>query len=224
MSVVNPTEQLEYSESDGQPLGETDVHRRWMIRICDMLAHRYRDQHVYVGSNLLVYYLVGQPARFVVPDNFVVLDCDPSERRIFKTWEEQRAPDVVIEVTSRSTRHEDLVKKPAIYERMSVSEYYLYDPTASYLKPALQGFQLVNGQLMKLNPVSDSSLRCERLGLDLKLDGKSLLLIDHLTGSRLLTEAEAECKRADDAERAQQTAEARIRELEEQMKQWREKS
>jgi len=52
--------------------------------ICDVLSYRYRDQRVYVSCNLLLYYSEGNPHDFVVPDDFVVLDCDPSARRVYK--------------------------------------------------------------------------------------------------------------------------------------------
>ena len=42
-------------------------------------------------------------------------------------------------VMSRSTRGEDQGKKRRLYERLGVREYWQYDPTGDYLKPALQG-------------------------------------------------------------------------------------
>ena len=197
MSIANSIEQLEYPESDGLPMGETDTHRRWMIRIDELLSYRLREQRVYVGSNLLVYYEPGKPSRFVVPDNFVVFDCEPGERRVFKIWEEERVPDVVFEITSQSTSQEDLVKKPLIYEAMGVREYFLYDPTASYLKPALQGFRLAKGRLVLMEPSTDE-LSCETLGVNLRLSGYDLLLIDTVTGDLLLTEAEANKVKAEE--------------------------
>jgi hypothetical protein len=59
MTLVQVVEEIEYPENDGEPMGETDLHRNWMVRIHDMLSCRYRDQKVYVGSNLLVYYEEG---------------------------------------------------------------------------------------------------------------------------------------------------------------------
>ena len=50
-------------------------------------------------------------------------------------------PNAAIEVTSRKTKREDLKAKPAIYARIRVPEYFLYDPTADYLQPPLQGFR-----------------------------------------------------------------------------------
>ncbi|MCA9183279.1 MAG: Uma2 family endonuclease [Planctomycetales bacterium] len=229
MSAINKTETIEYPETDGQPMGETETHRRWMTRIDDILCHRLRGLRAYVGCNLLLYYLPGQPARFVVPDNFVVLDCDPRERRIFKTWEEERVPDVIIEVTSLSTQREDQVKKLAIYEEMGAHEYFLYDPTASYLTPSLQGFRLVNSLFTEIEPQADGRLRCETLGLDLQLSGQRLEIIDSLTGQPALTEAEenwqraeSETQRAEMERAARLTAEKRIQELEEQLRKKRE--
>jgi len=89
MSLVQTVDSLiEYPESDGKPMGETDLHRDWMVRILEILRYRYRQQRVYVASDLIVYYEEGDPTRSVVPDDFVVMDCDPGRRRTFKTWEE----------------------------------------------------------------------------------------------------------------------------------------
>ena len=104
MSLIQTKLEIEYPETDGKPMGETDLHRWWMARILDLLSYKYRSQHVYVSCNLLVYYSEGNPREFVVPDDFVVKDCDPSPRRVFKVWEEGKAPNVAFEVTSRSTR------------------------------------------------------------------------------------------------------------------------
>jgi hypothetical protein len=53
VSAIDQT--IEYPEWDGQPMGETDLHRDWMVRILDILRYRYRGNRVYVASNLLVY-------------------------------------------------------------------------------------------------------------------------------------------------------------------------
>jgi hypothetical protein len=41
MSLVQTIDQIEYPESDGRPMGETDIHIDWMIRIRDILRYRY---------------------------------------------------------------------------------------------------------------------------------------------------------------------------------------
>lgn len=228
MSLITAVDEVEYPESDGQPMGETDVHRDWMFRILELLRWRYRGERVYLASNLLVYYQKGVPRHFVVPDDFVVTDCDPGQRRTFKTWEEGKAPEVVFEVTSRSTRREDEVYKPRIYAQLGVHEFFLYDPTAEYLRPPLKGFRLKDGDYVPVEPDASGAIRCEHLGLTLRLDQRELQMFDSRSGQLLRTAAEAaaDAFRVADAQRqlaeeqqraaesARQTAEQRASELE----------
>lgn len=191
MSVASISESIEYPESDGEPMGETDLHRDWMVRILEILRYRYRGQRVYIASDLLVYYEKGKSSKFVVPDDFIVLDCDPGRRRTFKTWEEKRVPDVIFEVTSNSSSRVDTVKKPVIYEEIGVKEYFVYDPTSDYLEPPLQGFRLIDGEMVQLQPVH-GVLHCETLQLGLRLNRQELEFFDLQTGKIVLDEAEAE--------------------------------
>ena len=215
MSPIQSVGQTEYPEADGQPMGETDLHIDWMIRLRDILRWRYREQRVYVASNLLVYYEEGEPSKFIVPDNFVVLDCEPRRRRTFKVWEEGKVPDVAFEVTSRSTKWEDQTDKPRAYAWIGVGEYFLYDPSAEYLQPPLQGFRLERGVYERISPDETGALTCQRLGITLRLDDGRLVLCDARTGEVLPTEAEAK-------DAAREAAEARAAELEAQVRRLRE--
>ena len=210
MSIASISESIEYPESDGEPMGETDLHRDWMVRIIEILRQRYRGQRVYIASDLLVYYEEGIPAKYIVPDAFIVLDCDPGRRRTFKTWVEKRVPDVIFEVTSHSSRRNDTVKKPVIYEQMGVKEYYVYDPTSDYLEPALQGFRMIDGCLRQIAPVN-GFLRCETLQLGLRLVGEELEFFDLRTGKIAVDEAESE-REAKEVERIAKEAERAARE------------
>jgi Uma2 family endonuclease len=227
MSAAIIQDHIEYPESDGKPMGETDLHRDWMIRILEIFRQRYAGQRVYIASDLLVYYLEGTPTKFVVPDCFLVLDCDPQRRRIFQTWKEHRVPNVVIEVTSRGTSMTDIVDKPVIYERIGVQEYFLYDPTAAYLTPSLQGYRLIDGFLREI-PNTDGRLRSETLDVDLFLRDQDLVIVDSETGIEQLTKADAEelarqqavCEKEQE-HAARVAAESRIRELEEEIRRLR---
>ena len=56
------------------------------------------------------------------------------------TGEEGKGSDVVIELTSSSTRDEDVKDESVLYERtLRVSEYFLFDPLGDYLDPPLHG-------------------------------------------------------------------------------------
>jgi Uma2 family endonuclease len=224
MSSVTTQNEIEYPESDGKPMGETDLHRDWMFRLLEIFRQRYRDQQVYIASDLLVYYEEGTPSKFVVPDCFVVLDCKPGRRRTFQTWNEKRVPNVVFEVTSRGTSSIDIVDKPVIYERMGVQEYFLYDPTASYLEPPLQGYRMTNGSLHQIAE-ANGRIRCETLGVELFLREHDLVIVDKETGVEQLTRADAEELAREQAERMQEQelearliAERRVQELEEKLR------
>ena len=213
MNLTHPEVEIEYPESDGKPLGETDLHRHWIVRLIDILAYRYRGQRVYVSGDLLVYYLEGNPKKFIVPDVFAVKDCDPGFRRVFKIWDEGRVPNAAIEVTSRKTKREDLKAKPAIYARIRVPEYFLYDPTGDYLNPQLQGFRLVGTDYCPIEPDTTGALVCEQLNLLLRLEDGRLALFDRTTGERLLTEGEAERAAREAEQTARTAAEAEVQRL-----------
>jgi len=215
MSVTSPDNQaIDYPESDGKPMGETDWHIDWTLRLRDMLKYRYRDQRVYVGSDLLVYYHEGVPRDFVVPDGFVVLDCDPQRRRIFKTWEEKRVPNVVFEFTSASTRRSDEFFKPRTYAEIGVAEYFIFDPHREYLSPALQGFRLTDEHTYaRIEPDTRGRLECRELGITLELDNGELVIRDAASGQLLPTRADAALHREESAMQREETARREANEL-----------
>jgi Uma2 family endonuclease len=133
---IETTIEIDYPETDGQPMAETDWHIHWVLRLREIFKRRYRDQWVYVASDLFVYYKVGDPSRNFAADAMIVKDCDPRPRRVFKTWEEGRVPDVVFELVSRGTKRIDLNFKPGLYAELGISEYFLYDPLEEEIQPA----------------------------------------------------------------------------------------
>jgi Uma2 family endonuclease len=219
MSLVQSLPEIElYPESDGKPMAETDVHLDCMIYIRAVLKWRYRGERVYVGSNLLVYYAKaqrGQKGKAVAPDNFVVKDCDPGKRRVFKIWDEARVPNTVFEVTSLSTRAEDEREKPGIYARMGVKELLLFDPTEDYLDPPLQGYRFVQGRKRRIEPDQTGAITSKELGIRFRVEDGCLAMYDCRTGEKLLTEAEAE-RQAKEAERQAKEAERQAKEAERQ--------
>jgi Uma2 family endonuclease len=189
--TVRAPRPVHYPESDGKPMGETETHIREIMRLIRTLDLRFADRDdVYVGGDLLVYYEEGNPRAVVVPDVFVAVGAPKRpERRIWKLWEERIPPTLVIEVTSPSTRRDDLGRKRTLYARLGVSEYVLYDPLGEYLRPALQGFRLTRAAFEPM-AVEQESLICEALAMRLALIDGRLQLIDHESGSRLVTPEE----------------------------------
>jgi Uma2 family endonuclease len=207
MSSVIHVTSVNYPESDGRPMGETDEHRDEMVRQIELLRRFFAEQRVYVSGNLLLYYEQGNPKRFVVPDVFVVRDLDPRKRRVYKLWVERRPPDVILEVTSRKTKRKDTVTNPPLYARLGVREYFLFDPTQEYLDPPLQGQRLAGNRYEPIAADPQGALESEALGLRLQGEGGQLVLFRRDTGERLLTSEEA--RRAAEAEVARLREELR---------------
>lgn len=212
--------EVEYPESDGRPMAESDVHYRRIVDVRHMLERYFADEPaVYVSGNLLLYYEEGEPRLCVAPDILVVQGVPKGLRRVYKRWEEGRVPQFVLEVTSRSTRGEDLGAKRGLYEWLGVQEYFLYDPLAEYLSPPLRGYRLVEGRFEPITPASNGALVSQVLGLELHLRDGELRLFDPRAGRWLPTPAEEGAARQE-AERqaaaeaaARQQAEARAAEL-----------
>ena len=107
---------VDYPDSDGQPVAETDFQRIPLWYANDALARYFRDRNdVYVSANMFVYFEEGNPRAVVAPDVFVVLGAPDQKRRSYKVWEEPKAPDFVLEITSHSTRSVDQGPKRRIY-------------------------------------------------------------------------------------------------------------
>lgn len=222
MSQAEAAYHVEYPETDGQPMGETELHVHWTIRLRDILKYRFRGKQVYVGADLFIYYVEGQPQKNVAPDVFVVLDCDPRMRDVFKVWEEAKVPNVVFEITSKGTREEDRAIKPTKYARLGVEEYALYDPRGEYLRPPLQLFRLAPDGYEPVEPNERGQLECRTLGILLELDGRDLLLRDSRTAEVLPTESEAAEAERDAARAERDAALARLVSIEAELKRLRE--
>jgi Uma2 family endonuclease len=180
-----------YPTSDGRPMGETDLHREIMFDLIATLKEFYRGQQVYVSGNLLLYYEEGNKRRHVSPDVFITKGLEMYPREYYLLWVEGRPPSMVIEVTSASTRKEDLRDKMQIYrEIIKVNEYFLFDPRSEYLKPSLQGYRLSGDVYVPIEPV-EGRLPSEELGLHLQRDAAQLRLYDPVAQKWLPTHREA---------------------------------
>ncbi|MGI8549709.1 MAG: Uma2 family endonuclease, partial [Dehalococcoidia bacterium] len=212
----------EYPEGDGKPLAESRLHVEALMRLILIFQERYRQRpDVLVSGNIFLFYVEGEPNKRLSPDVFVALGV-PREpvRPSYYVWREGKAPDVVFEVTSKSTRREDQGKKQRIYESIGVQEYYLYDPLRDWVRAGLQGYRLGARGYEPIVADAGRGLVSEVLGVRLVLDGSLLQCYDLETGERLLTgeeraeaEAEAEAARAVvEAARADREAEGRRQE------------
>lgn len=210
MAAIPLLREIHYPESDGKPMAESDLHREVMTDLIHALQTRYAGKpDVYVAGNLLLYYVEGDPRFSVSPDVLVTWGIPKGRRKTYLLWKEGRAPGFVIEVTSDTTRTEDLRKKRDLYQQLGVEEYILFDPLGDYLRPRLQGYRLARGRYQPVPLEADGSLPSRTTGLRLRTEGENLRLIDEATGERLLFVDEETAARQAAEERAEREASAR---------------
>jgi len=212
--------EVEYPESDGKPMGETDFHVALMAYLIDALRRRFADDPaIYIAGNNFVYYEEGNPAAVVSPDVYVVRGVPSGLRRTYKLWLERQPPELVIELTSRSTHLEDLGNKRAIYEELGVKEYVIFDPEGDRFDPPFRAFRLEGGALRpvtpRIAPDGATVFHSEVVGLELHARGTELRLVDPETGLalpsslELAREVDAQARRVE--EERQRAADATVR-------------
>jgi Uma2 family endonuclease len=192
-TVASAPPEIEYPSSDGEPMAEPPLHRDVMLDLIAMQkAHFAAEPDVYVSGNMMMYYVEGNPEKSVSPDVFVTRGIPKlPERDIYQIWREGKGPDVVIEVTSRSTARIDQRRKFDLYrDVLKVREYFLFDPRERTLAGAsLAGFRLVQGEYQFI-PKAGGRLVSEVLGLHLEPSGEQLRLYDPGRNAYLPTPAE----------------------------------
>ncbi|MEI6331098.1 MAG: Uma2 family endonuclease [Pseudanabaena sp. ELA645] len=205
-------DQLPYD--DGETM-ETQRHKMQMDLLIEGLDPWLEQREDgYVGGNMFIYFSQAQLKNqdFKGPDFFAVTGVSKKERKSWVVWEEEKAPDVVLELLSPSTANFDKTEKKQIYQdKMRVSEYFWYDPFNS---EDFAGFFLNSGVYQPLVFNQQGWLISRSLGLALvRWSGKyrgvttvwlrwaalsgEVLLTGHELAEQECKRAEQECKRAD---------------------------
>jgi len=202
MTISNDRQLLsvEYPDEDFEPMPEGDKQRRNLSYTTEALRLWFeKQQNVYVSGNLFIRYQEEKVEKRIAPDTFVVFGMSNEDRVSYKIDEEGgKAPDFVLEITSKGTVTKDREQNPLIYRDLGVREYFQYDPTGEYLKPtSLQGVRLENGQYVAIAssvlPDGALSLHSEVLGLDLHLyPDLGFRFFDPISNQILRSYAEAE--------------------------------
>ena len=186
--------EIEYATTDGKPMAETELHRDDMVDTIQTLQDFFAGRpSVYVSGNLLLYYEECNRRKHVAPDVLVTIGIDKGPRRdYYLVWKEGKAPDFVAEITSKTTKREDLTTKLAIYrDILRVPEYVLFDPTGGLPRspaPGVTGWS--RGEVCVPSSRLAGRLPSETLGLHLERDGERLRLFDPATRTYLLTRIE----------------------------------
>ena len=223
--VTAPTP-VDYPCSDGQPMAESDFQLEPLVyAITALRTHFHHRKKVYVAGDMFLYHEEGNPRAVVAPDVFVVVGAPVHKRMSYKLWEEPKAPDFVLEITSRSTRTEDQGRKREVYASLGVREYWLFDPTGDWLAPPLQGFRLHGGEYRPLPSLAlvhgGLSLRSEALGLDVRQDEDGRLRFHDPESGEDLPAHEEMRERVEQEVAARRSAEARLDETEARLRETR---
>ena len=212
---------IEYPCSDGVAMSENDFQARALHNARHFLGTHFRQRRdVYVSGNIFVYYEPGNLSMTVSPDILVAFGVERRKRRSYRTWEEGKAPDFVLEVLSPSTWQRDLDKRKT-YARLGVREYFVFDPTGEHIEPVLQGYRLDWGRYEPLAGLGPLAVRSRVLGLDLWVDSqRDLRMRDAETGENLRSAEESEAKwrearaQLEESETGRREAQARLEESE----------
>ena len=216
--VPEKQEEIDYPETDGKPMAETERHRDGIIRALQMLPpHFAKVPDICISGNMMLYYMEDDKSRVVSPDVFVVFGVERRERRLYRTWEEGKPPDFVLEFSSKGTFKRDLNQKKDLYALMGVREYFLYDVDGLYLPTPLIGYHLLDDNQLhyvRMSVGSDGSILSSVLNLELHdLDGE-LGFYDAVAGEWLKTDAEAAEARAAQEAASRHQAETRAEQAE----------
>ena len=199
-----------YPDTDGEPMAASDFHLEILIWLLQTLkAHFAPRPDVYVSGDILTYYTEGDPRAVIAPDVLVSFGIGRKPRHTYKVWEERKAPDFVMEFSSKTTYQNDLTDKMDIYAALGIPNYLLYDAEALYLPSPLIGFQLVDRVYVPIPPGGDGGIHSDVLGLDFHIRDRRLAVYDPVGKQWIQTPAETAEARAETAEARAETAEAR---------------
>jgi Uma2 family endonuclease len=129
----NTTPEIDYPDSDGNPMSDNTEQYRWIVMIKENLEIMYADDpNIFIAGDLL-WYPVRHTRKRTAPDVMVVFGRPKGRRGSYKQWmEDDIPPQVAFEILSPSNKDrrglDSLEEKLEFYEKYGIQEYYIYDP------------------------------------------------------------------------------------------------
>ena len=166
-NIILPPSQAELPYDDDTPMDSPRHKVQIELLIDTLLPWLEQRSDGYIGGNMFVYFSMAQVRNqdFRGPDFFAVLGVPKGERLSWVVWEEDKAPDVVIELLSESTAERDKTEKKQVYQdKLRVPEYFWYDP---FNPSDWAGFTLRGGVYQPLTPTAQDQLVSQAMGLAL---------------------------------------------------------
>ena len=234
----------ELPEEDEVPL-ESYYHRLQINLLHELTYQLFKDRtDFYCGGNMFLYYDLKQAEKVIQfvqgqrrrapykgPDFFVVLGGvdGTKDRKRWVVWHEGgRYPDVIIEITSPSTKSKDTKDNLLLYSKVfRTREYYWYDEAVG----ELVGYRLQGDEYVPIVPGERGWLWSEVLGVwlgvsDLPYYGWRYRWLRYYDAEGRLVPtkdeiAEAERQRAEAERQRAEQAERRLAELEAELRRLR---
>lgn len=176
---------IEYPETDGQPMGDNTLQIKWMIVLFNGLDTLYMDDpNIFTACNLMWYPVQGNNKIVTAPDVMVVFGRPKGYRPSYKQWEEGGVPPTVgFEVLSENNTKTEMKNKLAFNEKHGMDEYYVYDP----YEVGMLGYQRKGKKLVPIRELN--GWVSPRLNVRFDLSGEELVVWQP-NGQRFLTHSE----------------------------------
>jgi Uma2 family endonuclease len=205
---LGPTTPVLFAEEAEVP--ETQLHFELRILLYQLLCD-HLGLEASIGSDQFIYYDAADPERCVSPDVFVQLQPASGKIRSWKTWE-RGAPDIAVEIVSKSDApHVVWTEKLQRYHALGVQEVVRFDPEGAAGEATLRVWNRLQGVLLEREP--EAAPRSSVLDVRWVVaagDGHAMALrITDARNSDALVPTRME---------ARQAAEARVRELEAELR------
>ncbi len=153
-----------FPSSDGIPMeSRTVANAAQLLR--HVLIHAGLRPDLDVGFNQFLYYDPTNQHRHKGPDFWAAVGVPARHREHWETWTEGKAPDVVVEMVSPTSRQRDQDTKLYDYAALGVVEYYWFDPQDN----TWAGYRLQGSRYVAIPLEADGSRWCEPLRLKLVL-------------------------------------------------------
>lgn len=207
-SSVSADEEIYYPDTDEMIMPEGIQHFLLSVRLTSMLlAFFAKRADAKVFGNCMLYYEEGNPRKVVSPDLMICFGLQNFPKRVYKLWEEKIVPSVVVEFASETTWLNDVSTKLALYQRLGVKEYYVFDVERENLPESLLAYRLIDDELRRIE-VENKRILSESLGLELVDADETLRFFDPQTQKFLPTSEESQIEN--------EQLKARLAELEKQ--------
>lgn len=189
-SAVSADEEIYYPDTDETIMPEGIQHFLLSVHLASTLLAFFASRNdAKVFGNVMLYYEEGNPKKVVSPDLMVCFGLHEFPKRVYKLWEEKVVPSVVIELASETTWLNDVSTKLALYQKLGVKEYYIFDVEYGNLPESLLAYRLFDDELTQIQ-VENKRIFSESLNLELVDTGETLRFFNPETNEFLMTAEE----------------------------------